>query len=66
MATAAATAAATFQQTWRIGRRVQEVGAPHRKGAIRALIGTGTNAIVAVNLDGRPPALFRPAQLTLI
>jgi hypothetical protein len=55
---------ATFQQTWRIGRRVQEKASPHRKGTIRARRGTGTNAVIVVNLDGRPPASFRPAQLT--
>ena len=59
-----ATAAQVFQQTWRIGRRVQENAAPHRKGTIRARRGTGANAVITVNLDGRPPASFRPAQLT--
>ncbi|HEV2258590.1 MAG TPA: hypothetical protein VGS06_36175 [Streptosporangiaceae bacterium] len=54
----------TFQQTWRIGRRVQEVAPPHRKGAIKARQGTGPNAVITVALDGRPPASFRPAQLT--
>lgn len=59
-----ATSAATFQQTWRIGRRVQEKAAPHRKGSIKARQGTGANAQITVALDGRPPAKFRPAQLT--
>lgn len=59
-----ATAAQTFQQTWRVGRRVQETAAPHRKGTIRARAGTGVNARITVALDGRPPATFTPAQLT--
>jgi hypothetical protein len=56
--------AQTFQQTWRPGRRVQENAPPHRQGSIRAVRGTGGNATITVNLDGRPPASFRPAQLT--
>jgi len=59
-----AAAAQTFQQKWKPGRRVQEVALPHRKGAIRAVRGTGQNAVITVGLDGRPPANFRPAQLT--
>ena len=59
-----ATAAQTFQQMWRIGRRVQEAAAPHRKGSIRARAGTGPNARITVNLDGRPPVTLRPGQLT--
>jgi hypothetical protein len=43
---------------------VQEVSPPHRKGTIRAVRGTGQNAVITVGLDGRPPASFRPAQLT--
>lgn len=61
-----ATAAQTFRQQWRAGRRVKENAAPHRTGSIRAALGTGSNATIIVNLDGRPPASFRPAQLTLI
>lgn len=57
---------ATFQQTWKIGRRVQETAAPHRKGTIKARQGVGANAVITVALDGRPPASFRPAQLTLL
>ncbi|HEV2370928.1 MAG TPA: hypothetical protein VGS19_02065 [Streptosporangiaceae bacterium] len=57
---------ASFQQTWRIGRAVQEVASPHRKGTIRFVRGTGQNAIVLVNLLGHPPQGFRPAQLTLL
>jgi len=56
--------AASFQQTWHPGRRVQEKAAPHRKGSVRVVHGSGVNAVVVVNLDGRPPANFRPAQLT--
>lgn len=55
---------ATFQQIWRVGRRVQENAAPHRKGSIRARKGTGANARITVNLDAHPPQTFHPAQLT--
>ena len=58
-----ASAAATFQQEWRIGRSVQEAASPHRKGVIRSRSGTGADATIVVNLSGRPPASFRPAQL---
>lgn len=58
-----ATAAQTFQQTWRIGRRVQEVAGLHRRGSVRRVQGSGPNALIWVNLDGRPPTAFRPAQL---
>ena len=61
-----AAAAQTFQQQWRPGRRVEEAAAPHRRGTIRAVQGTGANARVTVGLDGRPPTTFRPAQLTLL
>jgi hypothetical protein len=56
--------AASFHATWRIGRRVQEVAAPRRKGSVRTVLGVGANAVIVVSLDGRPPANFRPAQLT--
>lgn len=59
-----AAAAVTFQQTWRIGRSVREVAPPHRTGTIRAVQGTGPNATIVVNLPGRSPTSFRPAQLT--
>jgi hypothetical protein len=59
-----ATAAATFTQTWRVGRRVQEKAPPHRRGSVRARRGSGQNAVLVVNLDGRAPQNFRPAQLT--
>lgn len=61
-----AAAAVGFQQAWRPGRRVQENAPPHRRGSVRVVRGTGGNATVTVNLDGRPPASFRPAQLTLL
>lgn len=60
------TAARTFQQRWKAGRRVRENAAPHRRGSIRIVRGVGSNAVVLVNLDGRPPASFRPSQLTLL
>lgn len=59
-----ASAAVSFQQTWRIGRTVQEDAPPQRTGTIRAVRGTGPNATIVVNLAGRPPASFRPSQLT--
>jgi len=46
--------------------RVQELAPPHRKGTVRHVAGTGSNATVTVNLDGRAPTSFRPAQLKLI
>jgi len=61
-----ATAAQSFAQKWRIGRPVQEIAAPHRKGTIRARQGTGSNARITVNITGRPPVTFRPAQLTTL
>ena len=61
-----ASAAQTFSQAWSVGRRVRETAAPHRKGTISARQGTGTNARITVNLDGRPPQAFFPAQLTLL
>jgi hypothetical protein len=61
-----ATAAATFQQAWRIGRQVQELAAPHRKGSIRVRIGTGASATIIVNIPGGHPVSFRPAQLRLL
>lgn len=56
--------AQTFAQEWRIGRTVQEKAAPHRKGRIKARHGTGNTATILVALFGRPPANFRPSQLT--
>jgi hypothetical protein len=43
--------------------RVREIAAPHRTGTVRAVRGSGSNAIVVVNLDGRAPQNFRPAQI---
>ena len=51
---------------FKIQQRVQETASPHRKGTVRAVAGTGINAVVTVNLDGRPPTNFRPAQLRLL
>ena len=59
-----ATAAQSFQQEWRIGRNVEEVASPHRRGVIRSRTGTGANATITVNLSGHPPVNYRPAQLT--
>jgi hypothetical protein len=55
-----------FQRAWRPGRTVQEAASPHRKGTIRAVRGTGGNAVVTVNLNGHPPQNFRPGQLVLL
>ena len=60
----AATAAASFHATWRIGRGVQEKAAPHRRGTIKATQGTGNNANIIVLLTGHPPVTFHPPQLT--
>lgn len=51
---------------FKVTQRVQEVASPHRKGTVRAVKGTGVNAVITVNLDGRAPQDFRPAQLTHI
>ncbi len=59
-----AAAAESFQQEWRIGRDVLEKASPHRKGVIRSRSGSGVNATIVVNISGRPPVSFRPAQLT--
>jgi len=64
--TTTTTSATTFTQQWKTGRRVQEKAAPHRKGTIRTVRGTGVNAVITVGLDGWHLASFRPAQLALI
>ena len=51
---------------FKIQQRVQEIASPHRKGTTRAVAGSGVNAVITVNLDGRPPTNFRPAQLKLL
>lgn len=66
MAKAAVNAAVAFRLQWRTGRVVQEAARPFRKGTIRAVLGTGNNAIITVNLFGHPPQNFRPAQLRLL
>lgn len=53
----------SFMETWNVGRRVQEIAVPHRKGTVRNVFGTGPNARVLVALDGLPAATFYPAQL---
>ena len=58
------TAARTFHQEWYVGRQVQEKAAPHRKGRIKAVQGTGQNARIITALAGHPPVTFHPAQLT--
>lgn len=59
-----ATAAQTFQQTWRIGRQVQENSGQHRTGWIKAVAGTGNNAKITVRFTGGSPVTFHPPQLT--
>jgi hypothetical protein len=51
---------------FKAGQRVVELSPPHRKGTVRHVAGTGVNAVVTVNVDGRPPVSFRPAQLAHI
>ncbi|GEM_PF-7002259 len=51
---------------YKIGRRVQEIPAPHRKGTIAVVHGRGPGAIITVRLDGTHPANFSPGQLTLL
>jgi hypothetical protein len=57
---------ATWVQMWAIGRRVQEIDAPHRKGTIKARRGTGEWGILIVNLDGGHPQNFYSKQLKLL
>ena len=61
-----ATATSSFSALWKPGKRVQEVASPHRRGTIRHVAGSGSNAIVVVGLDGRAPQNFHPPQLKLI
>ncbi len=49
--------------TFKAGQRVRELSPPHREGSVRIARGTGQNAIIVVNVDGRAPQDFRPAQL---
>ncbi len=56
----------SWHQLWHQGARVQEVAPPHRKGSITVVQGAGPRARITVNLDGFPPAVFFPAQLTII
>jgi hypothetical protein len=51
---------------FKVGSRVQEVAAPHRKGTVRAIRGRGASAVIAVGLDGYTIAYFRPSALTII
>jgi hypothetical protein len=62
----ATSAQATSGTPFRIGRRVQEIPAPHRKGTVAVVHGSGVNAVITVRLDGFHPANFRPAQLRLL
>ncbi len=55
-----------WRQIWHRGARVQEVSFPHRKGTVTSVSGAGPRARITVNLDGFPPAVFYPAQLTFI
>ncbi len=55
-----------WRQLWHPGVRVEEVSPPHRKGTVSAVSGAGPRARITVNLDGFPPAVFFPAQLTII
>lgn len=54
----------SWRQLWHRGVRVQEVSPPHRKGYVIAVSGAGPRARITVALDGFPPAIFYPSQLT--
>jgi hypothetical protein len=58
-----ASAATVFRLTWRVGRAVR-VNSNGRKGSIRAVIGTGSRAVIVVAVTGGTPTSFRPSQLT--
>lgn len=51
---------------FRVGARVQEIAAPHRKGTVRAIKRTGPTALIWVGLDGYTIAVFHPSGLTLL
>lgn len=51
---------------FRVPQRVQEAAAPHRKGTVKAVQGSGENARITVALDGWHPVTFHPAQLVHI
>ena len=51
---------------FKAGQRVQMIAAPHRKGIVAAVTGSGVNAVITVNFPGWHPAQLRPAQLVLL
>ncbi len=53
-----------WRQIWHRGVRVKEVSFPFRKGTVIAVSGAGPRARITVALDGFPPAIFYPSQLT--
>lgn len=57
---------ATFQQTWKIGRYVQQISKPRRRGRIQAVRGSGPGATIIVALIGWHMTAFSPSQLTLL
>lgn len=48
---------------FKVGQRVKELAPPGRTGSVRAVNGSGNFAVIVVNLGGRAPVSFRPAQL---
>ena len=48
---------------FKVGQHVQEVAAPHRKGYVRAIRGSGPSSHITVALTGLHPVDFRPAQI---
>ena len=50
----------------KVGNPVQEIAPPHRKGAVRAVKGSGPQANVTVNLTGWHPVTLKAFQIKLI
>ena len=48
---------------FKVGQGIQVVAPPHRKGVVRAVIGTGTNAVIVCNLIGWHVTSFTPGQI---
>jgi len=48
---------------FKVGQAVQQAAAPHRKGHVRAVSGSGINAQITVNLTGWHPVTLHPAEL---
>ena len=55
---------ARFSTLWKPGKRVQQTAAPHRKGTVSRVAGTGQNARITVNFDGGHAVTLYPGQLS--